>query len=137
RCPAQRGNSQRMINLAPICQPFNKGLVPRLLHALRNLFHCPIQRLYLPVIAKRCTVKYLCEAARIDRILERCGTFGAECTWIDGTICVYLDVQYLTIFYIDIQTASDRAIGADAMHHFGIADTRRFLVALLAKRLHA
>src|SRR6266849_8339004 len=87
------------------------------------------------MIAIWCAVKHLREPIGIYRILE-CGcSLGAQCSMINWAIRVAFNVDYSTIFHIDIQATTDCTIGADTMHNFRIANTRDYLTTLQTESL--
>src|SRR5260221_13053093 len=136
RRSAQRSNSQRMIDLAPIGQPFHKRFIAGLLDALRNPFHGPIQRFDLPVIAIGRAIEHLCQTTGIDRILERSRPFRAQRPAIDGAVSIPFNVNHPAIFDIDVQTASYRAVRADAMYNLCIANAWSFFPAFITEWLY-
>src|ERR1700730_12740451 len=125
-----------MIDLASIGQQLRKSLVTRLLDALGDLLHRPVERLNLPVVAVGRAVQHLRQTAGIHRILERGRPFGAERPMIDGAVGVALDIDYPAIFDVDVKTAPYRAVGADAMHNLRIANARNFFSTLVAEWMY-
>src|SRR5579864_9136646 len=105
----------------------HERLVACLPDPLRDLLHRPLECFRLPVIAVRRTVKYLGQAAGVDRILERGRSLGAERPMINGTIRIALDINNLAIFDIDVEAAANCTVRAHAMHYLCIVNTWGFL----------
>src|SRR6266487_1083127 len=82
------------------------------------------------------TIQYLRQTAGVDGILERGRAFRTERPSIDRAVRITFDVNHSAIFYVDVQTASHRAIGADALHNLRIASAWNFFHAFITEWLH-
>lgn len=88
------------------------------------------------MITVRRAIEHLRQTARIDGGLEGGRSLGAERPTIYGTVGIALDVNHLAIFDVDIEAATNGALGADAFSYLCITNAGSFLATFGAERLH-
>src|SRR5207237_7036574 len=98
----------------------NKGVIARLFVELLYAIHCPVERLFFPVIGTGGAVFYFRLTQWIDSQLIGGGAFGTERAAIDGGIGIALNINDLFGVWVngDDLRAADRAVGADAGNFF-------------------
>ncbi len=85
------------------------------------------------MIAVGRAIEHLRQTARIDSGLEGGRSLGAERPTIYGTVGIALDVNHLAIFDVDIEAATNGAIGADAFSYLCITNAGSFLATFGVK----
>src|SRR5262249_50687709 len=140
RGPAERADGQRVVDallhgvaidveefraVEGLAGRLTESLVARLLDALGDAVHGPVERLALvPVGGAGRPIPDLGDAVGIDDKLERGRPLGAERPGVDRAVGVALDIDDLAAALVDADqlAAADGAVGADAGHFAGVAE---------------
>ena len=117
--------------------PGIEGLLAGLPSQLCDTVHCPIERLYFPIVRVGSPVEDLGLAMRVHHQLISIGAFGAEGPLVDGTTLITLYIDYLAPLDVNALGATDCTVGANTIDGDSSFEARMLVYGIGAEGLRA